>query len=232
MEHLTIALYTFPPIQYLYIRRHSIGAAEPHIFRQNLLNGGNYQMKIITTPDPAAFERYAEECLSGHEGVVVCINNAPCVWTGQLATLDVPACKHHGLYVGTGQYLGGSIVNMPGDLSVCITTWGSSEVAPQIVDKAVEWLSGLGINLTRDENDVLAAGKKVISWARATTVKGWCQSVIHFSIGKMDLELVKEICTKPMEKIPGALSEYGITAKDCEKIVMEALAKENGNVDE
>lgn len=169
-------------------------------------------MKIQRTRNAEYFESVANECLAGREGIVVCINADVCVWTGELNTLNLAECKRRNLYVGRGRYLGGSIVNMPGDLSICITTWGNSELAPKIVDHAAEWLAERGINITRDENDVLADGKKVISWARAITLQGWCQSVVHFSAGAMDLELVREICTKPMKKIPGALSDYGITA--------------------
>lgn len=169
-------------------------------------------MKIQRTRSPKYFESEANECLVGREGAIVCINEEPCVWTGEFNTLNLEECKNRGLYVGKGKYLGGSIVNMPGDLSICITTWGDSDLAPYIVDRATEWLAERGINITRDGNDVLADGKKVISWARATTLHGWCQSVVHFSVGAMDLDLVREICTKPMVKVPGALSYYGITA--------------------
>lgn len=184
-------------------------------------------MEIIHTADPAEFTRYANTCLSGHKGAVVCVNETPCVWTGQLPTLDLDKCERRGLYVGMGQYLGGSIVNMPGDLSICITTWGGSELAPGIVDKLAAWLEGRGLSISRDENDVLLDGKKVLSWARATTREGWCQSVIHCSIGPMDLDLVREICTKPMEKVPGSLGEYGVTAEElwsiAEPMIEEAL---------
>ena len=169
-------------------------------------------MKIQRTRNADYFESVANECLAGREGIVVCINADVCVWTGELNTLNLTECKRRNLYVGKGKYLGGSIVNMPGDLSICITAWGNSELAPKIVDHAAEWLAERGISITRDENDVLADGKKVISWARATTLQGWCQSVVHFSVGAMDLELVQAICTKPMVKVPGALSLYGITA--------------------
>ncbi len=183
-------------------------------------------MKIQKTKNAKYFETVANECLAGREGAIVCINDEPCVWTGELDTLDLAACKRHKLYVGRGKYIGGSIVNMPGDLSICITTWGNSDLAPQIVDRAVEWLEAKGVAITDDENDVLADGKKVISWARATTLQGWCQSVVHFSIGTMDLDLVREICTKPMLKEPGALSLYGVTAEMLWNGIRGALSEE------
>ena len=187
-------------------------------------------MKIQRTKNSEYFETVANECLRGREGAVVCINDEPCVWTGALHTLDLAACRRRKLHVGKAIYLGGSIVNMPGDLSICITTWGNSDLAPRIVDRAAEWLAGRGVSIARDENDVLADGAKVISWARATTRKGWCQSVVHFSVGAMDLELVREICTKPLVKTPGALSLYGLTAEmiwnEIEDILKEGASNE------
>ena len=171
-------------------------------------------MDIYRTSDPAAAYRLSRECMAGHEGEIIVVNVAPCVWTGRLNTMDLSACAGRGLTVAYGEYLGGSIVCMPGDLSVMRVTFGSNEWAPELVDAAAAWLEGRGIAVTRDENDVLADGRKVISWARATGYEGWCQSVVHFSIGPMDLDLVRTVCTKPMTKVPGSLGEYGVTAED------------------
>lgn len=148
------------------------------------------------------------------ELLIVHIAERPLVLTGALDTLDLSACARLGLALGRADYLGGSIVCMPGDLSLCRVSWGSDEWAPELVDAAAAWLEGRGIAVTRDENDVLADGQKVISWARATGYEGWCQSVVHFSIGPMDLDLVRAVCTKPMTKVPGSLGEYGVTAED------------------
>ena len=171
-------------------------------------------MTIYRAESAADFEEFANRCLSpGGEGCVYHISPSVSVWTGQLATLDLAACERLGLTVGQGEYMGGSIVNMPGDLSICITTWGDSDLAPEIVERMAAWLTGMG-ELSQDENDVLLDGRKVLSWARATTVKGWCQSVVHCSVGPMDLKLVREICTKPMAKVPGSLGDYGVTAEE------------------
>lgn len=177
-----------------------------------------YQAKTATE-----FVEYTHSFLAlGWTGCVYHISLDQSVWTGQLPTLDLDACARHGFTVGQGEYMGGSIVNMPGDLSICITTWGDSDLAPEIVERMMEQLTGMG-KLSQDENDILLDGQKVLSWARATIRQGWCQSVIHCSIGPMDLDLVREICTKPMEKIPGSLGDYGIIAQDLLKIAEPIL---------
>lgn len=170
-----------------------------------------YNVKIYKTTSCKEFEQLASAFIEPR--YIIHITDKPCAWTGQLNTLNRTECERRDIDIGQGEYLGGSIVNMPGDLTICIITWGNSNLPQQIVDTTAKWLSERKISIVRDENDILADGKKVISWARATTLQGWCQSAVHFSIGPMDLALVKAICTKPMKKIPGSLSEYGITAE-------------------
>lgn len=178
-------------------------------------------MKIYRTSSVPEAVRLATEWTE--ERIILGVAKEPSVLTGQLATMNRRECEKLNLDIGQGEYLGGSIVNMTGDLCICIITWGSSELAPQIVERSVEWLKERGIAITQDGNDVLSDGKKVISWARATTRDGWCQSVVHFSIGRMDLELVRSICTKPMDKIPGALMAYGISTADVLDVILPLL---------
>lgn len=173
-------------------------------------------MEIYRTSELA---RCLELSRAARELLIVHVTERPLVLTGALNTLDLDACVRLGLAVGRAAYLGGSIVCMPGDLSLCRVSWGGSSWAPELVGAAAAWLTGRGISVTRDGNDVLADERKVISWARATTREGWCQSVVHFSVGPMDLGLVRAVCTKPMAKTPGSLGEYGITAEE----ILQAL---------
>lgn len=179
-------------------------------------------MKIYRTSSCKETEQLAGAYTE--ERLIVCVTEKPCVFTGRSHALNQKACDLRGLEVGRGEYLGGSIVCMPGDLSLCRISWGRNDWAERVVKLFLAWLKGKVTNIETDGNDVLAAGKKVISWARATTKAGWCQSVVHFSVGPMDLDLVKAICTKPMNKIPGSLGEYGIRAEDV-LAVIEPLVK-------
>ena len=77
----------------------------------------------------------------------------------------------------------------------------------------IDALSERHIYLTLDGNDVLARHKKVASWAKSHSISGWVQTVAHFSV-MVDVDLIRMLCTKPMNKIPGALKDYGITADE------------------
>ena len=145
---------------------------------------------------------------------IIHISKEPWVLTGKPVTLDLDACRKYRLQVGRAEYFGGTIVHAIGDLSIGINTWGRSDLAPQIFYDVKEWLQSRGLNISEDKNDLLVDDKKVVSWARVNLRSGWTQSGIHFSIGPVNLEMIKDICDKPMVKIPGSLGEYEITAED------------------
>lgn len=170
---------------------------------------------IKYTTSAQAFEKYANDCLKGHEGAAFHVAESPCVWVGKIDTAyNKDECNSRRLPIAKGQYYAGAIVCMPGDVSACITTDGLSDVGMNISDAIFNYLFGKGINVIKDGNDILADGKKVASYCQAETPNGLCQTVVHVSVGKMDLDLVKAICAKPMLKTPGALSDYGISTKD------------------
>lgn len=173
-------------------------------------------MEIFKTNDPQKAMSYAAECIgpNGHDGLDLFFNESVFLQTGVTATCDKDAARSLGIPVWEAAHLGGSIVCFPGDLSLCLTTWGNimPDFGEQCMEAVAEQLRKAGAEVTRDNNDVLADGKKVASWARAALITGWVQTVLHFSVN-VDVELIRRICTKPMVKVPGALSDYGITSE-------------------
>lgn len=169
-------------------------------------------MEVYYTTNPLEAWELSKKCLLGESGIIIVKTIAPCVWTGRLNTFDKNYCEENNIQVAYGLYLGGSIVAFPGDLSIMWVTWGKTDAPEQAVLKILNILKEKGIDAEIDENDVIADGKKVASWAGATTLNGWYQGVFHASINT-DLELINKICTKPMDKIPGQLSDYGINAE-------------------
>ena len=166
-------------------------------------------MKVYETSSCDDANRLINDYTEDHIIVFTALDNS--VFTGQFATFDKTECNQLGFDIGVGQYHGGSIVNMVGDITVGVVSWGHSELVTEILEEVFMWLEGHSYNVVMDDNDLLLDDKKVASWARATLISGWSQSYVHFSIGPMDLSLVEAICTKPMTKIPGSLSDYGLT---------------------
>jgi len=163
-----------------------------------------------TTPDEALAA--ASRCLDGQEGLIVYSGQKGIfVMTGQYPSYDAGFCHAFNIRVGKTIYFGGSIVSFAGDLELCEIHFGPSDFGPNAINHICQWLVDMGICANIDGNDLMVDEKKVGSFAMASTITGWYESVAHFSINT-NLHLIQRICTKPMEKTPGALSEYSINA--------------------
>lgn len=115
---------------------------------------------------------------------------------------------------------GGAMVTSPGDVVYCFTTKREcahfdTELRKFLATKLIE----RNIKTEQINNDLLANGKK-------------CSGTMHQQIGKLhfygghisigcNLDLIKEICTKEMVKIPCGLSDYGITTENVVRWLQE-----------
>ena len=99
--------------------------------------------------------------------------------------------------------------------------WGPSGFAIECIEWLVNWLKNKGLSPERISNDVLVNGKKIAGYAVVSIPTGWYMDIVHFSI-KSDAKVIDRICTKEPKKIPGQLSEFGITAEDIWSELMAA----------
>lgn len=105
---------------------------------------------------------------------------------------------------------GGAMVTSPGDIVYCFTTKDedvkfNSNLRIFLANK----LSQYNIHTEQTNNDLLVEDKKCFGFMYKKIGK------IHFYGGHIsidcNLELIKQVCTKEMVKIPGGLGEYSIT---------------------
>ena len=84
----------------------------------------------------------------------------------------------------------------------------------QIFSKAFcEYLNGRGLDsAVCDNNDIMVDGYKTAS-AVQSEIKNWDFICFQISINQ-DIETIKNVCKKPMIKIPRGLGEYGITTEE------------------
>lgn len=126
-------------------------------------------------------------------------------------------CDNNNIHYRYEERKGGCMVLFPGNIII-------QDVFPtdnflrqhQFNNDFINWLKEKGINANTDNNDVMIGGKKVIgavSTMLPEPYEGWVCFLASISINS-DSELINQICTKPMKKIPGALSDYGITTEE------------------
>lgn len=112
---------------------------------------------------------------------------------------------------------GGTIVFFPGNIVTCeIFTTNNFLRQHKFLNDCVEWLKKKGLNATTNNNDLLIDGKKIIGAISETLpepYKDWVYFGLSISINS-DPDLINQICTKPMIKVPGALSDYGLTTEE------------------
>ena len=166
--------------------------------------------KAITNQSAVAAARDLMEGQS--DGLVLLFSSELAVVYGYPQYIDINACIRNGAFLYQAWHLGGAVVCFPGDLSIMELKNGGSNFGHESISAVRDMLENRRISTLIDGNDLMVDGRKCGSWAR-TSNRGYTQTVVHFSINS-DVQTIRELCTKPMVKIPGALSDYGITAED------------------
>ncbi len=115
---------------------------------------------------------------------------------------------------------GGTIVYFPGDISVGVVHQNSDYdgdwIMPHMLKDFAEYLKSCEIdNVEFSENDILIDGFKVASAAGHNLPPTYkrCYESMHYSMS-VDLELIQNICKKPMKKIPKSLLDFNITREE------------------
>ena len=104
---------------------------------------------------------------------------------------------------------GGIIINFKEDICVGHYETLAYQWGGDFIKSFQEYLLDRGLNAKISGNDITVGGYKVASYM-SQNINGCIYTAIHISIG-MNLEMIKNICVKPMEKTPKGLQDYGIT---------------------
>lgn len=109
---------------------------------------------------------------------------------------------------------GGAIVFFPGNIAIDAIYLGTDKELPYFFrEDFISFLQAHGINTELDNNDIMVDHKKVAGVVYAEILGKYSYLGMAISINS-DVDLINQICTKPMVKIPGALSDYGITTQE------------------
>lgn len=138
--------------------------------------------------------------------------------------VNMDYCKKEGIHCRYEKRPGGSLVLFPGNIIFLdINPVESPRRFMRFTQDFIRYLKDNGIDAELDGNDIMVDGKKVvgaISTALPEPYDGWVYFGASISINS-DAELIDKICTKPMEKVPGALSDYGLTTTDVMQFILD-----------
>ena len=135
-------------------------------------------------------------------------------------------CQAHNIpCVDIGRRGGAFVVNK-GDIGFGYITAGlDNTVGELLYNKFAEYLKTKGLNAETKDNDVLIDGYKVFGWA-SNYYKEYDAIYItcHFTMS-VDLELIRNVCTKPINKTPKGLSEFGISREEIIEFIEKTLGE-------
>lgn len=97
----------------------------------------------------------------------------------------------------------------------------------RFIEHFVNWLKSKGLNADFVSNDIVVDGYKICGMA--ITRYGRIDYTAGFIGINTNLDNIKAICTKQMEKVPKGLSEYGITSEEVENWFIEFCKQDEQN---
>lgn len=122
---------------------------------------------------------------------------------------------------------GGTFVVNKGDIGFGYITKGiDNTVGELIYNKFAEYLTNKNLDVEKKGNDILVNGYKVFGWA-SNYYQEYDAIYItaHFTLS-VDIDLINNVCTKPMNKVPKGLNDFGISQEE----ILEFLNTLKGKV--
>ena len=153
-----------------------------------------------------------------HTGFRVMVET-PVAFVHKERQVDKEICTAMGYEVCEAYYNGGTILGNKGDMAFAQFGSIGNNWCGKFVSHFVDWLKSKGLNAVNDGNDILVDGFKVCGMC--VTGYGRIDYTAGFIGINTNLDHIKQICRKPMNKVPKGLSEYGITTEEVEQMFLD-----------
>lgn len=147
------------------------------------------------------------------EDCFIAVFTEPAVHYGEELWFNEDRAKELNLEMFNLHRRGGAIVTSPGDLVYCFfLKEDDQDLAKQLEQFLLQKIRSKGLNVALVDNDLLINGKKFYGSMKQDIGR------MHFIGGHIsincNLELIQQICTKPMKKEPIGLGSFNITTQD------------------
>lgn len=164
-------------------------------------------------------ETLAKNIKGGLHQVAYCTVRQPIAIVHRATQVDKTVCDSLGYEIYECFANGGTICCNGGDFLV--GHWDEPENGwlDRFTVYFVAWLKDKGLNAVYEDNDILVDGYKVCG----TCITRYGRiDYTAAAIGiNTNLDHIKAICRKPMNKVPKGLSDYGITTEEVEQMFLD-----------
>lgn len=157
------------------------------------------------------------ECIQNKDSsILYIVYEEPLVVRGSEEIPNEEYISEHNINIFDIRTGGGTIVVGQGDIGIGFASPDTDRINNalwRIRDMFIEYLRTKDIAVELSDNDLMINGYKCASYSSKAISNDMCFGAFQFSVN-VDLELIRNICNKPMVKIPKGLSEFGITTEE------------------
>lgn len=171
--------------------------------------------KVTQTEWIAEATKYIQGGLHKIAYVVV---DSPVVIVHRKTQVDEAVCKSLGYEIVESYNNAGTIVSNAGDVLIGHFYHPENGWYDRFIAYFLDWLKAKGLNAEYVSNDILVDGHKVCGMCITRYGRiDYTGGIISVNV---NLDHIKQICRKPMKKVPKGLSEYGITTEEVEQMFL------------
>lgn len=176
-------------------------------------------MEVLKVSQEALVEEIKNNIERSIHKVGYCIVESPVVFVHREKQIDKETCEAMNYKVYEAYYNGGTIVGGEGGIAIIHFENLDNGWMERFVSYFVDWLKSKGLNAVYESNDILVDGYKVCGMC--VTRYGRIDYTAGFIGINTNLDHIKAICRKPMQKVPKGLSDYGITSEEIEAMFLD-----------
>ena len=154
----------------------------------------------------------------GLHRIAYVVVDSPVVIVHRKTQVNEAKCTEMGYSVVESYNNAGTIVSNAGDVLIGHFAEPDNGWYDRFIAYFLEWLRGKGLNAEFVSNDIVVDGCKVCGMC--VTRYGRIDYTGGIISVNVNLDDIKAICRKPMQKVPKGLSEYGIASDEVEKMFL------------
>lgn len=181
-------------------------------------------MEIIELTAHNIMEGFSNIISNKKECFVYGIPDNNYVFTGTSNLCDLEYCKENNIKLLPIPNEGGVIVLSKGDVEIGIFKNNGWLICKNFMNDLYKKLKDIVPNISIEGNDLIIDEKYKCVGSSSRNLgdakNPYIYTAIHISLN-INLDLIKNICKKPMNKIPKGLGDYGITTEEMVELVKE-----------
>lgn len=159
-----------------------------------------------------------------HKIAYVIVKN-PVAIVHRKTQVDETLCHSLGYEVIESYNNGGTIISNEGDVLIGHFAESGNGWYHRFIAYFLDWLKNRGLNAEFVSNDIVVDGYKVCGMCITRYGRiDYTGGIISMNV---KLDHIRQICRKPMMKVPKGLSEYGITTAEVEQMFLDFCHKTN-----